>query len=436
MGKNTLLSSLWQNISIQQVLKKLNNPRFWHDSGLLILANVIVTLLGLIRTPVMTWLLPKEEYGMIAAVSAWMPFLLLLSLSGMDSATYHYVAKKLPWAFFTNISIRTRWSLLSAFGFICLSIYWYLQGQTNYALLFLITGLSFPFSSALTVSASILSAQENFKKLFFYRIFESLVDFTGFIPLALSSWIFSRIVSFYTANQLATIIMQVAYCVWVTKNLHRLSYTPPTPEENQELIRYGKHLTLISGVSVVQARADALLVSALLPLETMADYSIGILVAEQFKRLWMIYTSIRYPRLVRMETSRRIRRIWIEGFVVWGAFIVVLIGVIILSHVVIPLILPSTYKNSIELIDLLSFGFIMGVPGMIIELYFRTEQNPKQQYYMRISAALVNLICPYFLMLSLGVQGAAIGKILANATMSGVGMILFILESKRRLPKQ
>jgi len=435
MGKNSLFSNLFQNVSLQQVLKKVNNPRLLRDSGLLILANIIVTLLGLIRTPAMTWMLPKEEYGMIAAISAWMPFLQLLSLSGMDNATYHYVAKKLPWAFFTNISIRLRWSLLSAFGFICLAVYWYFRGQVNYSLLFLVTGISYPLTTGLTVIPNIFSAQENFKKLFFYRIFESLVDFTGFIPLALSSWIFSRIVSFYTANQLATLIMQIIYCAWIAKNLRQLSSPPPTPEENQELIHYGKHLTLISGISVVQARTDALLVSALLPLETMADYSIGILVAEQFKRLWMVYLSLRYPRLVRLETYRRIKRIWFEGLAIWGGFVLVFIGVMILSHIFIPMILPSSYTNSIELIDLLSFGFIMGLPGMVAEMYFRTEQSPKQQYYMRISAAIANLLFPYFLMLSMGVRGAAIGKILANSTMSIVGVILFIIESKRRLPK-
>ncbi len=436
MEKSNLLSNIIQNINIQQILKKLNNRRFWRDSGLLIFANVIVTILGLIRTPAMTWLLPKEEYGMIGAVSAWMPFLQLLSLSGMDSATYHYVAKKQPWAFFTNISIRLRWSLLSGLGFVGLSIYWYFHGQLNYALLFLITGLSYPLTTGLTVVPNIFSAQEDFKKLFFYRIFESLVDFTGFIPLALSGWIFSRIVSFYTANQLATIVMQVTYCVWVANALRRNSPdAAPLKEENQELIRYGKHLTLISGISVVQARTDALFVSALLPLETMADYSIGLLVAEQFKRLWLIYTSIRYPPLVRISTERRIKRIWFEGIAIWGGFIIVLIGVVILSHVFIPIILPANYSNSIVLIDLLSFSFIAGLPGMIIEMYFRTEQKPKQQYYLRISAAIVNLIIPYMLIISMGVQGAAIGKIIANTTMSITGIILFIIETKRVFPK-
>ncbi len=431
MVKTDYLSRVFHNISFQQLLKKLNNRRFWRDSGLLILANVIVTILGLIRTPAMTWLLPKEEYGMISAVSAWIPFLQLLSLSGMDSATYHYVAKNLRWAFFTNVSIRLRWSLISAFGFICLALYWNFRGQSNLAILFLITGLSYPLTTGLSVSANILAAQENFKKLFYYRIFESLVDFTGFIPLVFSGWIISRIVSFYTANQFAATILQVSYCFWIANKLRQQDQSQPTVEENHELITYGKHLTLISGISVVQSRTDALLVSALLPLETMADYSIGLLVSEQFKRLWVIYVNLRYPPLVRMAPLQRIKRIWIEGIIVWGGFFGIMMVGLLFAHLLIPIILPANYSNSLIFIDLLSIGAVIGVPGMIIELYFRMKQQAKPQYYIRVTAAFVNLIIPYFLILSYGAQGAAVGKIIANLSMTIVGLFLIIWETNR-----
>ena len=435
MVKTNYFSEIFKNLSFRQIIYKLNNRRFWRDSGLLILANVIVTLLGLIRTPVMTWVLPKEEYGMIGTVSAWMPFLQLLSLSGMDSAAFHYVAKNIPWAYFKNISIRLRWSLLSAIGFIGLSIYWHFHAQTNLAILFLVTGISYPLTTGLTVIPNVLAAKENYKSLFYYRILESLVDFTGFIPLVLSSWIYSRIVSFYTANQLAAMIMQISYCIWIANKLRQKEIAPPTPEEDHEFVTYGKHLTLISGISVLQQRTDALFVSALLPLETMADYSIGLIVAEQFKRLWIIYTNIRYPRLVKMPTERRVKRIWYEGAAIWGGFILVLLFVVILAHFFIPIILPSNYVNSIILIDLLSLGFVIGVPGLIVETYFRTEQKAKQQYYLRISAAIINIICPILFITAFGVKGAAIGKILSNAVMSIMGVILLILETKYVFPK-
>jgi len=78
---------------------------------------------------------------------------------------------------------------------------------------------------------------------------------------------------------------------------------------------------------------------------------------------------------------------------------------------------------------------VIGVPGLIVETYFRTEQKAKQQYYLRISAAIINMICPILFITALGVKGAAVGKLLSNAVMSIVGVILLILETKRVLPK-
>ncbi len=95
------------------IWRRLHNRHFWQAGSLLMLANVIVLTLGLVRTPAMTWLLPKEQIGMMGVLAAWIPFVQLLSLSGLDSSAYHFVAKGKPWAFVVNVTYRLRWSLLS-----------------------------------------------------------------------------------------------------------------------------------------------------------------------------------------------------------------------------------------------------------------------------------------------------------------------------------
>ena len=99
------------------------------SGGLLLLANAIVVLLGLIRTPLVTWVLPKDEVGMIGVVAAWFPFVQLLSLTGLDTSAYHYAAKGQPGAFRVNLQYRLRWSLLSALAFLSGSVYWYSRGD-------------------------------------------------------------------------------------------------------------------------------------------------------------------------------------------------------------------------------------------------------------------------------------------------------------------
>jgi len=111
------------------LLGNLRNSATIASGGLLLLANAIVVLLGLIRTPLVTWVLPKDEVGMIGVVAAWFPFVQLLSLTGLDTAAYHYASKGRSDAFRVNLQYRLRWSLLSALAFLLGAVYWHTRGD-------------------------------------------------------------------------------------------------------------------------------------------------------------------------------------------------------------------------------------------------------------------------------------------------------------------
>lgn len=407
------------------VLKRLRNRRFWRDSGLLMLANVIVLVLGLVRTPAMTWLLPKEQVGMMGVVAAWVPFLQLLSLSGLDTASYHYVAKGQPWAFRVNLSYRLRWSLLSAVGFLAVAAYWWWRSEIPLAWMFIITGLSSPVTLGLTACGGMLGAQENFIGLFWYRLGESLTDFVGFVPILFSMWFVNQAVTFYGANLAATAVMQISVSVWLVRQLHQ-SKTPVVPiEDTREMIRYGKHQTLISSIGVVQSRTDALLISTFFPLTTMADYSIAQLVYAQFKRLWTVYYGVRYPPIVRYPLARRQRRVIIEMSIVGVAF--VLLGLIMGASLwfIIPVILPQDYVSSLPFINWLIATFVIGVPGYFAEMYFRTRQDERTQYLLRGIAAVSGILFPVLFLFFWQVKGVIIGRFVASFVLSALGLLLF-----------
>jgi O-antigen/teichoic acid export membrane protein len=356
------------------------------------------------------------------------PFLQLLSLSGLDSAAYHYAAKGRPWAFVEGLLLRLRWSLLAAAAFILVALYWFRSGAAPLGWMFLIAGLSFPVTYGLTASAGMLGAQEKFTGLFWYRLGESLTDFTGFIPLALSAWWISQAITFFAANQAASALMQVGVSLWLVAGLRRSSFPPLPPEERREMVNYGKHLTALTGISVLQARTDALLVGLLLPLETMADYSIALVVTEQFKRLWGIYVSVRYPPLVRLPVPARRRRFIREGGLVWVSFTGLGILVALAAHLLVPLILPPSYASSLGYMDILIATVLVGLPGALAEQYFRTQQDQGRQYQMRVLAAAVGVAAPALLILPFGAYGAAAGRLVANLVLSVLGIWLFLRE--------
>jgi len=433
MGKTrSILQTKYTQLR-QTILLRMQNRRFWRDSILLMLANAIVVALGLVRTPLMTWMLPKSEVGMLGVVASWLPFVQLLSLPGLDNATYHYVAKGKPAAFFVNLLYRIRWSLLSSLCFISGAIYWYWRGDVPLAWMFIITGISYPVTIGMTASAGMLGAQERYKGLFWYRIFESLTDFTGFIPLAFSAWWISRVVTFYSGNQLATAIQQAGASFFLAWQMKRLGVPRLPKEDEKELVRYGKHLTAIAGIGAFQARTDALLVGAILSLETMADYSIALILYEQFRRLWNVYLTIRYPPLVKLPVARRRYRMIREGTVVWLGFTGLGFFISILVHILVPIILPSSYNKSASYMDWLITIFVVSIPGFFAETYFRTEQNEKRQYLMRIAAAIVGVAAPALLVFRWGAYGALAGRLVASIILSLFGIWLFFKDKPQAL---
>jgi O-antigen/teichoic acid export membrane protein len=407
------------------------DPRFWRESSLLILANVTVTALGLVRTPLITWTIPKEEVGMLGVVASWMPFLQILSLTGLDIASFHYTSKGKAWAFMVNISYRLRWSLLSMVGFFAGAFYWFIHAESDLAWLFIVAGITFPLSSGLSAVAGTIGALEQYQSLFWYRIWESLTDFTGFIPLIFSIWWVNKIVTFYGTNQLATMVMMVGYSVWLFKLLKKNPGNRLNKIDEEEMIKYGKSQTGINSISVINNRIDAILVSIFLPLNTMADYSIALLVYEQLRRLWNIYITIRYPKLVRISFKRLWQQFIVEGAVVFSGFVIVGFVIAGLGFWLIPIILPPSYATSLRYIFLLILAFIAGVPAGISETFFRTQQDPQPQFFLRLVGVTASIIASVILLPMWGAVGVAAGRIFASMAQSIVGAVLFLQYRQR-----
>jgi len=419
-------AQLWQGIQC-----RLHNRRFWRDTSLLMLANIIVTVLGLIRLPVLTRILSKDEVGMIGVVASVSPFLQLLSLSGLDGATYHYVAKGYPGALRVNIATRLRWSILSTLGFLVGGAYWLWAGNPILAGLFTIAALTYPVTTGLTAVAGFLSAREDFVHLFWYRIGEALTRYVGFGLLLWLPTLSTQVLWFSLANKAALAALQVGVAGWLINQLRKDDPSPMPPEERQEMVRYGKHLTAIISISTAQTQVDGLLIGWFLPLSVMADYSIAQFVYTQFKRLWAVYYAIRYPPLVRLPLARRRRRMVLEMGVIWAGFILLGLAAGVGLWALVPVILPREYGSSLPFISWLLAAFVVGIPGFFAEMYFRTRQDERSQYLLRVAAAISGVVLPSLFIIFWQAYGVVVGRFVASLVLSATGIFLFIRETHR-----
>jgi len=241
----------------------------------------------------------------------------------------------------------------------------------------------------------------------------------------LSFWWGSRVITFYAVNQICLSVLQIGVTAWLLWRLKQTNAPPVSAQDRREIMRYGKHLTGVAGISTVQSNVDRLFVSALFPLTTMADYSIAVAVQTQFKQIVSIYISMRYPPLARMPVLTRRRRMLLEGGVIWLGFLGLGVITALLAHWLVPLIFPPSYASSLVYIDWLIAITVIGTPGGLVEFFFRTEQNARQQYIMRATSAVLTIILPLILVYHWGVYGILSGRSIAILLFSIVGLWLF-----------
>ena len=404
----------------------IRRSRIWRDTSLLMLANLIVLALGLVRLPVITRLLSKDEVGMIGLVASVLPFLQLLSFPGLDGATYHYVAKGYATAFQLNIATRLRWSILSILGFLLVGLYWLRAGNVILAWLFTIAGLTVPATIGLTAVAGVLAARENFGYLFWYRIGGALTRYVGLGLLLLLPWLSTQVIWFSAANKIALATLQVTAAIWLINRLREENAPAMSLEKRQEVLSYGRHLTVLGTISAAQTRLDALLVGWLLPLSVMADYLIAQFVYTQFKHIWTVYFTSRYPPLVRLPVLRRRRQMMIEMGVVWIVFIP--LGLALGAGIVllVPIILPREYFSSVPLINWLLAAFVAGIPGFFAEMYFRTQQDERSLYLLRGTATISGVVIPTLFIIFWQAHGVVVGRFVTNLILSAIGVYLFL----------
>jgi O-antigen/teichoic acid export membrane protein len=376
----------------------------------------------------MTWIIPKDQIGMIGVIAAWLPFLLLSSMSGIDSSAYHYLTKGHQHAFIQGVIFRLRWSITGTIIFLAGAIYWFLTEQAQLGWMFGIAAVTFPFTYAMTAVPGFFGARGWFNSLFWYRIGESITDFFGFIPILLSFIWLSEGITFFSTNQLASLVLQAGTTVYVIGKIRKETSMDLPDPSRKKMIEYGRHLTAINGISVLQSRMDAWLVAMSQPLTTTADYSIALIIQEQLRKLWGIFTTLRYPVLVKLDSSERKKRLIIEGVVVWSGLSLACLVIILLSYWLIPLLLPETYQSSLAYIPVLLFAVIAGVPGGLIEMLFKMNEDAKNQYAMRIVGAVFGVFFPAILLSTYGAMGAAFGRMIANILFSMAGIILFFIS--------
>jgi O-antigen/teichoic acid export membrane protein len=362
-------------------------------------------------------------YGTYKYVLAVVSLLTLTTLSGINTSLSPGIARGKEGSFLIALRTKMRWGLLGmGLGFVT-AFYYYVQHNTALAWALIIAALFVPILDPLSLFQTYLQSKKLFRESTVYFVTGQIFS-TGMVAAAL----------ILTRN---LYVLLIAYFLsWTVARYiaHRLTlrHHPPNTSHDIEIIRYGKHLTLIGLVSNLINYVDDLFIFHFLGAAPVALYGLATAPLDQVRALSKNIVPMALPNLATRSIAEINTQLYRRlGFLcVLGALIAA--GYSLLAPYFFTVIFPK-YKDAIYISQLYSFTLALRLPGNFLGVASQSKLHliPKSWVYWS-SLPPISLFGSLLILIPLyGLLGVVISVYLQLIVSSGIGVIQWKMLTKR-----
>ena len=371
-------------------------------------------LLGLLIVIAFANLLPKSIYGEYQFFLSIMAIVVIFSLPGMNQAIIRAVARGEKSSVFAGTSAKLRWSFLGSLALLAVSGYMLLIGHPSWPH-YIFAAATFPFVNAFTTFYSYLYGSQRFADITRYNFAVQSVITAAIIGAILLS---GEILFIILAYLIAPTITQYYFFRRVTSKI-------PKRGKN-DVVSYGKHLSLVEGLAMIAEQADKLLLSYFAGFVAVASYTIATILPQQVAYQMKLLPVLILPKFSRKSNIRAIVRSKI--LLVIGLSVVIGIVGFLVSPILIPLLFSSQYADVIFFAQLLFLGSIALIPSQIIFTLLIAQKKVRKIHIFNIFSSGSRLILVAVLVPLAGILGAVIAVVTWQYLRLLVGLALTIWD--------
>lgn len=258
-------------------------------------------VLRLASSLILTRLLFKEAFGLMALVNVFMSGLQMFSDIGIGPAI---IQSKREDATFLN----TAWTLQIIRGFFlttctCLIAYPVAKyyGQPQLMGLLPVVGLTALINSFQTTALFTIDRRMDVKRVMLLQLLGQLVNLVVLIALA---YLYRSVWSLAFAGVISTLIMVVVGYQWIPSNhSHRLCFDAAT---RHELLSFGRWIFLSTVLTFLAGQSDRLIMGKLVDPGTLGVYSVALMIAALPTTLIIkVSGSVVFPAYARLARTPR-----------------------------------------------------------------------------------------------------------------------------------
>jgi len=356
----------------------------------------------------------KETYGTYKYILSMAGLLGIFTLPQMGTAVIQSVARGYEGSIVQAMKSTIRWGVLATIACLGLAIWQFNQGDTAQAGAFLLLSVCLPVLNVFSFYRPLLVGRKLFRDSVNYSVITRIVSTILLIGTAL-----------LTKNLLLIVVAYFVPNIIMNGLIFRIVMRRFKPNNRQDegVVSYGKHLSLVSVISTVANYLDRLLVFHLLGAGSLAVYSIATAPPEQIKSFVGVLENIGLPRFAQRsakEIHKNMRSKYLNMFLLSGTIIVAyVIAAPFLYHLIFPKYPESVRYSQLFVLGLLNF--ILWPAG----LFLRAKRHIKEIYLSNTIASILQIVLMVGLTFWMGLLGLVLARVITRLVGGVIDLILY-----------
>jgi O-antigen/teichoic acid export membrane protein len=401
----------WSEKYIKTDMTYVAKGGFW-----LTLDYAVLLIISFFLTIAFARFLPKEIYGTYQYILSLAGIASVFSLSGINSALIVSIAKGYDGSFWPVIKTKIRWGMISLVIGSVMSIYYAYQTNYSLAISIFIASLFLPFLNAFSSYNVVWEG----KKLFKQRVIlnSSVQIIFGIVLLAVI--IFTKNIISIISAYFVFYTLLYFLCTIITSR-KALSGQP----EDNNVIRYGKHLTVMNVIGIIASQIDKIIIWHFLGAISVAVYSIATALPRKIGYFFENVFAIALPKLSQKDATEIRRTLFSKVIKIFVITLVIIIFYIFVAKYFYMWFFPQ-YSDAVSYSRLFAVAYIFIIPQMLLGSFFTAHSKKRELYILRLITPTLKIILFFILFPFVGVWGVIGSIVISQAISFIVASILFL----------
>lgn len=361
-------------------------------------------------------LISPDLYGHYQYALSVFNLLAIFTLTGLTTSLTRAAAHNRDTSLVHAFKTRLGWGLTGGAIGMCVALYYFIRGNEPLAWSMTIVAGAVPLFYAFELYIFFLRGKKLFKEASLYASISSV------LPIA------CLIGTLFLTNQIPLLLLSY-FVPYIAMHIlffrHTLRTHVHNTETDSQLIRYGKHLSVMGILGTLSVNIDKFLLWHFVGAHQLALYAFAIAPVKQLDGLISGVQHVIFPKLATHDIAHIKRMVW--GKMRW---LFLAIGFLVILYIVCApfmyaLLFPQ-YMESVLFSQIFALVLLFIPIKIFLEDTFTTHAKVREKYVIGITSAVIKIALLLSLVPFYGIWGALISYLVARIVMASITTILFI----------